>query len=1050
MRFLMKAKRLALAMTVGAVLIAVPDLCASLVQSASARNPILPLPAGRNGNSVAPRISADGRFVLFSSSANDLVPDDNNQLGVDVYLRDRASNNTVLVSANFSGTGGGNGDSLPGQLSADGRYTVFQSDASDLLPGDTNGFSDIFVRDLQTGSNMLVSVAADGSWGNGASTDPVMTPDGRFVAFLSAATNLVAGDTNGIADAFVRDLVSGTTRLISAGASGVDVSAPVMTPDGRFVAYACPSAATVLSVTGEVYVCDLFSNVTIRASTNAANITKSVLNLSSAACYHAVISDDGQYVVFKAGTGTGLAMIFQYRATNGMVTAISSNGVTPWQQIGDIYGPEMSPDGRFVVFVATNSDLACRMIQLWDAQTGTNLNVSVALDGSFPTNSDSDSPSVTPDGRYVVFMSNATNLTANPVINGFHIYRRDVQAATTQLIDVDTNGAGSANLVMTIPVISSNGQFVAFDGFDGGLVNGDNNGASDVFVRDLNSDTTELVSTRANGLVPQTGDGLSSLAMPALSDDGQKLVFTSYADDLVPNDLNVASDVFAYDVATGTNALVSAGLDGNPAAGSSFNPALAPGGRFVAFVSTATNLVAGPESPFFNVFLRDLWAGTNSLVSVAPDGVTPGNGNSSYPAISEDGHYAVFLSFAANLAAGGSSSTSPNAYFRDLRAGTTTLLTSSALAGMTPGISADGRYVAYVGSSSQLIVRDTQAGTNVYGPATVASAALSPAGGRLLTLNSVTTVLSVIDLANKSNLMTVASKSRIQFSAPWSNDGRFVVFSTATNAVALDANGTNDIYLCDLQTRTLTLVSVNADYTGSGSHVSDSPTISSDGHFVIYRSFATNLVAGNVNPLPNIYLYDCFTGSNTLLTAVSPGSSWTSWNARPAINGDGSSFIFQSWNPNFAANDLNRVSDVFAQALPPWGTADSDGDGIPDLWMTHYFGHPTGEAGDLSLAQDDADGDGMSNQQEFLAGTAPTNPGSVLAVQITPLVVAGSTATLKWPAVPGRNYQAQYTDSLTGADWLNYPGGVTVLGGQASITVPATQAARFFRAVCVP
>ena len=165
----------------------------------------------RNGDSVAPWISADGRFVLFSSSASDLVPDDNNQLGVDVFLRDRASNTTVLVSANFSGAGGGNGNSLAGQVSTNGRYAVFQSDASDLLPGDTNGVSDIFVRDLQTGSNILVSVAADGSWGNGVSTDPVMTPDGRYVAFVSAATNLVAGDTNGIADVFVRDLVNGTT-----------------------------------------------------------------------------------------------------------------------------------------------------------------------------------------------------------------------------------------------------------------------------------------------------------------------------------------------------------------------------------------------------------------------------------------------------------------------------------------------------------------------------------------------------------------------------------------------------------------------------------------------------------------------------------------------------------------------------------------------------------------------------------------------------------------------------------------------------------------------
>jgi Tol biopolymer transport system component len=588
---------------------------------------------------------------------------------------------------------------------------------------------------------------------------------------------------------------------------------------------------------------------------------------------------------------------------------------------------------------------------------------------------------------------------------------------------------------------------VAFDSLDGGLVSGDNNHAFDVFVRDLNGGITEWISRSTPSLIPQTGDGLSSLAQYALSDDGRKIVFTSSADDLVPNDFNGASDVFIYDVAAGTNALVSVGLDGNPAAGSSFSPALALGGRFVVLVSSATNLVAGPVSSFFNVFLRDLQAGTNSLVSVAPDGITPGNGNSSYPAISEDGHFAVFLSYAANLAAGGSSSSAyPNAYLRDLWAGTTTLLTNSAWPYIPPNMSADGRYVAYFGSSSSLLllVRDTQSGTNVYGPTTVAAAAVSPTGGRLLMLNSAATTLSVINLANKSNLMTVASKSRIQFYAPWSKDGRFFVFVTATNAAAIDTNGTNDVYLCDLQTKTLTLASINAAHTGSGSNVSDWPTISGDGHFVVYRSFATDIVAGNTNPPPNIFLYDRFTGSNSLLTAASPGSTWISWNAKPVINGDGRVVAFQSWNPGMAANDLNRAQDVIAGTLQPWGATDSDGDGIPDLWMMHYFGHPTGQAGDLSLTQNDADGDGMSNLQEFLAGTDPTNPASVLRLQIGVQVSTPNNVMLNWPTVPGKNYRVQFKDNLNDAVWSEVPG-AAVVGLQGSFSIPAGRSSRFYR-----
>ena len=890
-------------------------------------------------------ISADGRFVLFSSSANNLVPGDNSQLGLDIFLRDRASNTTVLVSANFSGTGGGNGNSVCGQVSTNGRYVVFQSDATDLLPGDTNGVSDIFVRDLQTGTNILVSVASDGTWANGASTDPVMTPDGRFVTFISTATNLVASDTNGISDIFVRDLLNGTTTLVSVGATNANASfsPPVITPDGRYVAFASTAQGLAPGVSassqGEVYVCDLVSNVTTWASSNAANIVLSALNLGNMPSTHPVISDDGSLISFKTGGTNGITvsgrpgvdMVFQYNLTNSTLTIISSNGYAFWFQSDDGFGPEMSPDGRFVVFVATNRTTGCLSVQLWDAQAGSNLLVSAALDGSYPTNSVSDTPAVSPDGHFVVFLSNATNLVTNAVASGFHIYRRDVQAGVTQLVDADTNGVGSINPVMTAPTMSADGRLVTFASADDGLVNGYKNGPLDAFVRDVSSSTTELISARSPGLIPQTGDGWSFLAQPALSDDGRKIVFTSVADDLVPNDTNGSSDVFLFDVTAGTNTLVSAGVDGNPAAGSSFSPALSLGGQLVAFVSTATNLVAGQTNFFANVFLRDLLAGTNSMVSVATNGA-PGNGDALMPAISQDGRLVVFVSRASNLATSASASTA-NAFLRDCTAGTTLLLTNNAATNLAPSISADGRYVAYFGSGSQVMVRDTQLGRNVFATNAVAAAVLSPSGARLLLLTNTATRLSVFNLLNRSNLFTMTAGSPMKFFMPWSADGRFFAFVTATNADPTDANGTNDIYLGDLSSNTLTLVSVNAAHTGAGSDVSDSPAISGDGRFVIYRSFATNLVAENVNPPPNIFLYDRFTGSNSLLTTAAPGSTWFSWNAQPAINGNGSAVAYQSWNPAVVAGDMNRVEDVFANALSPWGTVDSDGDGIPDAWI---------------------------------------------------------------------------------------------------------------------
>ena len=477
-----------------------------------------------------------------------------------------------------------------------------------------------------------------------------------------------------------------------------------------------------------MYVCDLVSNVTIRASTNAANITKSVLNLSSAACYHPAISDDGRYVVFKAGTGTGLAMIFQYSATNGMVTAISSNGVTPWQQIDDVYGPEMSPDGRFVVFVATNQSAACYTVQLWDAQAGTNLTVSVAWNGSLPTNSISDTPAVSADGRYVVFMSNATNLTGNVVSNGFHIYCRDVQAGTTQLIDVDTNGVGSANPLAAVPVMSSNGWDIAFACRGGDLANGDQNGVFNVYLRDLNSHTTELISQLDASLILRTGDGLSFLSPSALSDDGRKIVFTSLSDDLVPNDSNGNRDVFVYDTQAGTNTLVSVGMDGNSAAGLSSSPVMSANGRFVLFTSTATNLVANNTNGAADIYLRDLDMGTTTLVNVDSNGSLLGTNGASAPVISQDGRYVAFLCKT------NSSQSYPGTYWRDVVAGRTIRLTNSSSASRAPSISADGQRVLWLNCSSRLYVWDARSRSNMLVNVTTGfwSAILSPTGDRLM------------------------------------------------------------------------------------------------------------------------------------------------------------------------------------------------------------------------------------------------------------------------------------------------------------------------------
>ena len=155
------------------------------------------------------------------------------------------------------------------------------------------------------------------------------------------------------------------------------------------------------------------------------------------------------------------------------------------------------------------------------------------------------------------------------------------------------------------------------------------------------------------------------------------------------------------------------------------------------------------------------------------------------------------------------------------------------------------------------------------------------------------------------------------------------------------------------------------------------------------------------------------------------------------VSDGGTTVAFLDLGSGLVTGDLNRVQDAFGY----W--VDSDGDGIPDWWMIQYFGHPTGEASDLSLASDDADGSGMSNLQDYIAGTDPTNANSVF--RLSAAAPANSTISLTWPAVMGRSYQIQYKTNLDDPVWLTAPGNISVIGSQGYYLAPAAQSNSFYR-----
>jgi hypothetical protein len=1038
---------------------AINSFADSAVQAVSLADPAVLVPAGGNGDSSGSVISADGRFVLFLSSANNLVTNDASGMLVDVFLRDRASQTTTLVSVNRTGTGGGNGHSVSPVISADGRYVAFESEASNLVANDTNNASDVFVRDLVSGTTTLVSVRSGGSVaGNGASTSPLISADGRYVAFVSFASDLVANDTNESFDVFRRDLQTGTTTLVSVRADGngggnADSDSPEMTPNGRWVAFISKATNLVAGVTnsqGEIYVRDLEAGTTIWASTNSAAIMRTVTDAPnrSFTSFNPVISADGKYVAFKSFAAAPL--LLRYNLETGNTDLVSTNAAGAAFSACDPSGPDMTPDGRFIAFSEkAGSNGVYSAVYLWDAQSERKILVSANLSGTISPNTFSDTPAVSADGRFVTFLSDAPDLATNATNGSYQVYLRDTVSGTTRLVSVDRTGGISGETGLAIPTISADGRYVAFDSFDGDYVANDSNAASDVFVRDTTTVTTELISVANPTAQSITADGLSSVSANSISADGRFVAFVSLADNLGPNDANGYYDIFVRDLQTGTNLLVTANSSGrSSSAGFSDHPVLSSNGRYVAFVSNAPDLTANKTNRNDDIFLRDLQTGTTVLASVSSDGASSGGANSSSPQISSDGRYVAFYSKSKNLVPN-DRTLNGEVFWRDTQQGLTVSVTPTGGAVPVFSMSADGRYVAAgIGSWERVFVWDAVTRSNVdSAPTTFGSGlVLSPDGRTLVTqsTNRFTHEIIARDVASATDTVIGYSANPAGPQAKISGNGRFIAFVSPANAPNAP-NGTNNIYLYDLQTANTTLVSMNRDGTGGGNGPSDSPLISADGRFITYRSDATDLVAGDNNNQSDVFWFDRLTGTNALLSVNQSGSAaGNGRSSAPVISADGGTIVFKSLASDLVPGDLNSTEDVFLFRVAPLSILDSDGDGMDDAWERAHFGDLTHNG------SGDSDGDGASDWLESKMGTDPMDPNSKFRPQASAALNAGAT-TITWESVPGRCYRVQYKDDLSQTTWSDLSVGVGIRGSTATCrdNTADPSGRRFYRVLLV-
>ena len=400
-----------------------------------------------NGRFSAPAVNGAGDVVAFDSIATNLVPSDTNR-SADVFVRDEAIAGTTRVSVN-SRDRQGNEDSQRPDLSGDGQLVVFDSGATNLAPGaDANGGLDVFLHDRASGRTTLVSEALNGGAGNAQSFQPVISRDGRYVAFTSDATNLTPGAVSGGRDIFVRDLQTGRTRVVSRAAPddhpvGGASNSPSISAHGDYVAFATFASDVVPGDTNgrfDVFVRDRLLGQTTRVSVNSQG-QEAVGGDST----HPSISSDGEKVAF-ASDATNLVSddtndttdIFVHNNRRDRTTRVNvgpggvqadgqSNG--PGIRGGSTFGPDISGNGRFVTFDSIATNLVtddtntctfaggpsfpdpgkCPDIFVRDRQRHATDRVSVSATGAQADSASTD-PAINGNGRRVVFFSAATNL----------------------------------------------------------------------------------------------------------------------------------------------------------------------------------------------------------------------------------------------------------------------------------------------------------------------------------------------------------------------------------------------------------------------------------------------------------------------------------------------------------------------------------------------------------------------------------------------------------------------------------------------------------------
>ena len=560
------------------------------------------LPA--NAPSSDGRVARGGRFVVFSSGATDLVPGDGNGK-FDIFRFDAQTETVDRVSTDLNGVES-NGGSYQAGIANGGVYVAFESDATNLVPNDTNGQRDVFVKNMDTGAIERVSVSSVGVEGNGGSDFLDISSDGELVLFQSAAGNLVAGDSNNAYDLFLHHMSSGITERVSLDGMGNQIASANegrLTGNGNYLVFESTDPALVGATHGfhQAYVKSLSTGAVIQLTSvsDGAVLRTRISGDASRICYETIATDA------FIGDNNGVSDVLNVDTGDGAVSVVSAAETTVPVSGGlrSSLEADISADGRFAVFssqsvldapsFAATGDSGIWQVYLRDADSNSIVVVSANALGDAGDDW-SGLPRISADGRYVAYQSSATNLGPPGALPNT-IYRWDSQNDSTELLSVDGGGNPADG---NLPDIDGDGNRVVFHS-DTLVPAGDTGGFQDVFLWEDGVGVATL-SVAANG-----DFGNNDSANAAISADGRYVVFYTEADNLVAG-MSGHSEMLLRDLQTDTLTRVSSPPGVTPDGGVYGEPSISGDGRLVAFASLASNLVVDdPNGGISDLFIYD-------------------------------------------------------------------------------------------------------------------------------------------------------------------------------------------------------------------------------------------------------------------------------------------------------------------------------------------------------------------------------------------------------------------------------------------------------------